>query len=56
MREDARDIVDELWEDLDRRGIIVDLHPDEQLEILVAWYGTVEGILDGYDAILIDIE
>ena len=50
MREDARMIVDELWEDLDRRGLIFGLLPDEQLEILVAWYGTVEGILDGHDA------
>ena len=52
MREDARDVVDELWEDLDRRGIIFDLHPDEQLDILCSWYGIVEGTLDAYDAII----
>ena len=50
MHDTAKDIVDELWADVQDRGMVEDLAPDEQLEILISWYSIVEGILDGYEA------
>lgn len=50
-REIARDLVDQIWEDLqDRKGMLEEVDPDIQLEILVAWYNIAEGVLDGYTA------
>ena len=40
---------DELWADVQDRGMVEDLAPDEQLEILISWYAIVEGTLDGHD-------
>ena len=48
MHDTAKDIVDELWADVQDRGMVEDLAPDEQLEILISWYAIVEGMLDGH--------
>ena len=50
MHDVAKDIVDELWADVQDRGLVEDLAPDEQLEILISWYAIVDGMLDGHFA------
>lgn len=48
-REIARDIVDQLWEDLEgRKGMLDEVDQDVQMEIRMAWYGIAEDILDEY--------
>ena len=49
MHDVAKDIVDELWADLQDRSMTEGIDPNDQLEILISWYAIVEGMLDGHD-------